>query len=58
MATVEKVIKLNTVELSLSISKVENELAKNMVNVSTNITNDMALNLMIWMKNSAMLNLI
>ena len=37
----DKIIKLNMAELSLSILNVENELDKNMVNVSANITKDM-----------------
>ena len=49
MATVEKVMKLNTAELSLSILKVENYLVKNVTsvadnhnNVSDNLTKEMS----------------
>ena len=36
----DKIIQLNTVELSLSISKVENRLASNVANVADNLNSD------------------
>ena len=40
MSTMDKVLQLNTVELSISISKVENRLVNSVANVSENMTKE------------------